>query len=104
MSALCVVVAVVIVVVVIIGHEPMFPHPYPAALHCLSGVVKRCLVSLCSFISIVGSLGCVSIRYSVPTHEYHKVQAREASSVGSCINMLDLYKSCFTSGGCTLAR
>ena len=32
-------------------------------------------------------------------HEYHKVQAREASSVCSCINTSDLYKSHFTSEG-----
>ena len=31
--------------------------------------------------------------------EYLKVQAREASSVGSCIHRSDLYKSCFTSIG-----
>ncbi len=31
------------------------------------------------------------------SHKYHKVQAREASSVGRCIDISDLYKSHFTS-------
>ena len=50
-------------------------------------------LSLCCSLRIVSSLGCVSIRYSVRSHKYCKVQAREASSVGSCINTSDLYKS-----------
>ena len=61
-------------------------------------------LSLCSSSRIFGSFECVSIRYSVHvlrvlSMEYCKVQAREASSVASCIHMSYLYKSCFTNAG-----
>ncbi len=55
---------------------------------------------LCSFIT--HSQFAQMYEYSVLSthpHEYCKVQAREASSVGSCINISDLYKSHFTSTG-----
>ena len=78
-------------------------------VHCIlsslqSAVVKRCLVCPLFLISVCIS-DCHAIRilreYLVlsTVGGYYKVQAREASSVGCCIDTSDLYKSCFTSVG-----
>ncbi len=71
---------------------------------CCNKAMSGLSLSLCSSSRIFGSFECVSIRYSVHvlrvlSMEYCKVQAREASSVASCIHMSYLYKSCFTNAG-----
>ena len=78
-------------------------------------VVKRCL-DILSFLVPLGSVCIIDCHacshlssvskceYSVLSMHpaYRKVQAREASLVGNCIDMFYLYKSHFTSAVCSL--